>query len=83
MAPDVIVVFGVEDRERMTYRVWEEGKGPDFVLEVASRSTWREDVGAKRAVYARMGVKDTGCTTRWGSICVRGYGGIGWWEARP
>ena len=56
VAPDVFVVFGVEDRERMTYRVWEEGKGPDFVLEVASRSTWREDVGAKRGVYARMGV---------------------------
>ena len=58
VAPDVFVVFGVEDRERMTYRVWEEGKGPDFVLEVASRSTWREDVGPKRAVYARMGVKE-------------------------
>ena len=58
VAPDVFVVFGVEDRERMTYRVWEERKGPDFVLEVASRSTWREDVGPKRAVYAQMGVKE-------------------------
>ena len=24
VAPDVFVVFGVQDRERMTYRVWEE-----------------------------------------------------------
>ena len=37
VAPDAFVVFGVEDRERMSYKVWEEGKGPDFVLEVASR----------------------------------------------
>ena len=56
VAPDVFVVFGVEDRMRMNYKVWEEGKGPDFVLEVASPSTWREDVGRKREVYARLGV---------------------------
>ena len=58
VAPDVFVVFGVEDRMRMNYKVWEEGKGPDFVLEVASPSTWREDVGRKRGVYARLGVKE-------------------------
>ena len=58
VAPDVFVVFGVEDRMRMNYKVWEEGKGPDFVLEVASPSTWREDVGRKRDVYARLGVKE-------------------------
>ena len=38
--------------------MWEEGKGPDFVLEVASPSTWREDVGPKRSIYARLGVKE-------------------------
>ena len=58
VAPDVFVVFGVEDRLRMSYRVWEEGKGPDFVLEVASPSTWQEDVGPKRGVYAELGVKE-------------------------
>ncbi len=58
VAPDVFVAFGVEDRVRMSYRVWEEGKGPDFVLEVASPSTWREDVGRKRDVYAELGVKE-------------------------
>ena len=58
VAPDVFVAFGVEDRERMSYRVWEEGKGPDFVLEVASPSTWREDVGRKRDVYEELGVKE-------------------------
>ena len=58
VAPDAFVVFGVEDRMRGNYKVWEEGKGPDFVLEVASPSTWREDVGPKRSIYARLGVKE-------------------------
>ena len=58
VAPDVFVVFGVEDRMRMSYKVWDEGKGPDFVLEVASPGTWREDVGPKRGVYARLGVRE-------------------------
>ena len=58
VAPDVFVVFGVEDRVRMSYRLWEEGKGPDFVLEVASPNTWREDVETKPGVYARLGVRE-------------------------
>ena len=58
VAPDVFVVLGVPDRMRMSYKVWEEGKGPDFVLEVASPGTWREDVGPKRGVYAGLGVKE-------------------------
>ena len=58
VAPDVFVVFGVEDRMRGNYKVWEEGKGPDFVLEVTSPGTWREDVGPKRSVYARLGVRE-------------------------
>ena len=58
VAPDVFVVFGVEDRMRQHYLVWKEGKGPDFVLEVASKSTWREDLGSKRDLYARLGVKE-------------------------
>ena len=58
VAPDVFVVFGVEDRLRGNYKVWEEGKGPDFVLEVASPSTWREDVRRKPGVYAGLGVRE-------------------------
>ena len=58
IAPDVFVVFGVEDRQRPNYKLWEEGRAPAFVLEVASPSTWREDLGRKRAVYARLGVRE-------------------------
>ena len=58
VAPDVFVIFGVADHHRMSYKLWEEGKAPDFVLEVASESTWREDVGRKRRLYAELGVRE-------------------------
>ena len=58
VAPDIFVVFGVEKRRRLNYKLWEEGQAPAFVLEVASPSTWREDVGRKRSVYARLGVRE-------------------------
>ena len=58
VAPDTFVVFGVPDRVRMNFKVWEEGKGPDFVLEVASRSTWREDAEPKPGIYAGLGVTE-------------------------
>ena len=58
IAPDVFVVFGVEDRRRPNYKLWEERRAPAFVLEVASPSTWRDDLGRKRSVYARLGVRE-------------------------
>ena len=58
VAPDAFVVFGAEHRQRMTYKLWEEPKAPDFALEVASPNTWREDEGPKRRLYARLGVKE-------------------------
>ena len=58
IAPDVFVVFGVEKRRRLNYKLWEEQRAPAFVLEVASPSTWRDDIGPKRSVYARLGVRE-------------------------
>ena len=58
VAPDVFVALGVPDRDRDTYLLWEESKGPDFVVEVTSRSTRREDQGRKREVCARLGVSE-------------------------
>ena len=58
IAPDSFVVYGVPKRRRMSYLLWEEGKAPDFVLEVASANTWREDERAKRRVYERLGVTE-------------------------
>ena len=58
VAPDVFVVFGAANHNRMIYKLWEEPKAPDFVLEVASRNTWREDLGPKRSIYAALGVTE-------------------------
>ena len=61
VAPDVFVVVGAAKRAedpRLSYKLWEEPKGPDFVLEVVSRSTWSVDWGEKRALYASLGVEE-------------------------
>ena len=57
-APDVYVAFGVANRHRNSYVVWEEGKPPDFVLEVVSPSSRREDEEDRPRKYARMGVPE-------------------------
>ena len=56
LAPDVFVVFNVSNRKRNSYVTYDEGKPPDFVLEVLSESTWRRDMGAKKTIYENMGV---------------------------
>ena len=56
VAPDVFVVIGTPKRVRDYYLLWNEPKGPDFVLEITSRSTRNEDQGRKKRVYASLGV---------------------------
>ena len=58
IAPDVLVAFGIGTHKRSSYFVWEEGKPPDWVLEVASPGTEAEDRGSKRRKYAEMGVPE-------------------------
>ena len=59
VSPDVFVVFGVSKKRRRTYRTWEEGYTPDFVLEVASKSTYRQDLTHKKELYASvLGIRE-------------------------
>ena len=61
VSPDVYLAFGVDAqaiRPRKLYLPWEVGKPPDWVLEIGSTSTGREDVGRKRDIYARIGVPE-------------------------
>lgn len=58
VAPDVFVVLGAPNHDRHTYRLWQEPRTPDFVLEVTSRRTWREDQGRKRTLYRALGVAE-------------------------
>ena len=58
VSPDVYVVVGAPAHLRDTYLLWNEPKGPDFVLEVTSASTRRVDERRKRGVYAALGVTE-------------------------
>ena len=59
VCPDVFVVKGVENRPRRSYKVWlENGKTPDWVLEVTSKSTQHKDEQEKPITYAQMGVSE-------------------------
>ena len=58
VAPDVFVVFGVPKRQRRIYKLWEENKAPDIVLELTSDSTYREDLSDKRLIYESIGVRE-------------------------
>ncbi len=52
---------------RRQYDVEAEGKAPDFVLEVLSRGTLRNDTGRKVSAYAALGVREYSCSTRRGN----------------
>ena len=56
--PDVLVAFGIEKKMRRTYKIWEEGKAPDFVMEVTSKSTYKNDLRRKKTRYAHIGVRE-------------------------
>ena len=60
--PDLFIAFGVDAaaiRENLpNFWIWETGKVPDFVMEVASPSTAANDIGPKRNLYQRLGVTE-------------------------
>ena len=57
--PGLYVALGVQPTAEPSYKVWEKGRPPDLVLDVASHSrelqhNWR----AKQPVYARIGIRE-------------------------
>ena len=69
-APDLLIAFNVDPEayhRSNGYIVSEQGKPPDFVLEIASCSTGRLDLCEKRDAYAALGIPEywrfdeTGC----------------------
>ena len=58
ISPDVLVSFGIGKKLRRTYKVWEEGKSPDFVMEFSSESTYQNDLTGKMEHYATMKIPD-------------------------
>jgi len=61
ISPDVMVVPGIERRElyeRRSFFSWIENKVPVAVFEMASRNTWKKDLGLKKDTYEKLGVKE-------------------------
>ncbi len=61
VAPDCYIALETDPAfvyQFPNYFIWEVGKPPDFVLEVASPSTARNDLGRKHDLYARLGMTE-------------------------
>ena len=61
LIPDLLISFNINRAEVIStkgYSIEEQGKPPDFVLEVASPHTRRNDYGRKRAGYANFGIPE-------------------------
>ena len=59
--PDLLIAFGVDRAvavEQNGYSIREQGKPPDFVLEIASPSTGENDYTSKRRDYAAFGIPE-------------------------
>ena len=51
LGPDFFVALDVPRRERKSWVVWQEGKGPDVVIELLSESTAERDRTEKKRIY--------------------------------
>ncbi len=59
--PDLIIAFDCDPEraiERQGYDITEQGKPPDFVMEIASKTTGRVDYTEKRVDYERYGIPE-------------------------
>jgi Uma2 family endonuclease len=59
ISPDVFVIFGVSQRDRRSYKAWQEGgKLPSFILEITSLTTKKQDEQTKPELYASLGIPE-------------------------
>ncbi len=61
LLPDLLIAFDVDPQAviaRNGYIISEQGKPPDFVLEIGSARTGRRDITVKRGGYAAFGVAE-------------------------
>jgi Uma2 family endonuclease len=56
VVPDAMVVKDCQPGRRRIFKIWEEGRTPNTVFEITSRSTKGEDLNFKPQIYAQIGV---------------------------
>ena len=54
ISPDVFMVRGVSKKPLRTYKTWEQHPYLDFVLELASPSTFARDFAEKKSIYEQI-----------------------------
>lgn len=57
VAPDVMIVNGVDKQARRVFKIWEE-KTPSVIFEISSHSTALEDLNRKFRLYQKLGVQE-------------------------
>ena len=84
--PDLLIAFDVDFSLavlQMGYSIQDQGKPPDFVLEIASPSTGRRDYTKKRNDYAAFGIPEYWrFDHRAGGITMRPWPATSWWKGR-
>jgi Uma2 family endonuclease len=58
IAPDIAVIKGVSYRYLRSWTIDATGPAPQVVFEIASKETWRNDLGEKPFKYALIGVQE-------------------------
>ena len=76
LSPDVFVALDAGPARRRSWKVWEEGKFPELVVEIASPSTRARDLGAKVAIYGELGAREYYIVDLTGALdpAFHGYG---------
>ena len=83
--PDLLVAFDVDRAgiiARRGYSIEEQGKPPDFVLEIASENTGQDDYREKRTPTRPSAYRNTGGSTPPGvNTMTHRWPGTSWWTA--
>lgn len=56
--PDVMVIKGVGNHERCSFKTWEENAVPCVIVENSSQDTIKEDLGLKKMLYASLRIAE-------------------------
>jgi Uma2 family endonuclease len=56
VVPDEFIVLDCEQYDRRTFKIWEEGRTPNVIIEVTSNRTKTKDQQTKPEIYRQLGI---------------------------
>ena len=57
-SPDLMICFGIENKPRYNYKLWEEKAVPAVIFEIVSSEDWSSLFNSKRRLYTKLGVSE-------------------------